>query len=190
MSKIIINQQPLSYVNRLRLREVSEIELIVVHCTELPDMKTAREYAEAIHYAGTQTGNSGHFYISRTGQIDQYVPANRVAHHVRGYNTPSIGIELDNIGRYPNWFDSKNQKIKTHYTDIQINSLIQLIHFLSNKYPSIKRITGHQDLDTGQIESSNDPNIMVQRKVDPSELFPWGKVMSQINLQRWLPERT
>ena len=40
----------LPYVPRLDKRPLDRIDLVVVHCTELPDIATAREYGERIHH--------------------------------------------------------------------------------------------------------------------------------------------
>ena len=43
-----------------------DVDLVVIHCTELPDLAIAREYGERVlHDNGS--GNSGHFYIDRDG---------------------------------------------------------------------------------------------------------------------------
>ena len=83
----------LEYAHRLDAREPGEIDLVVLHCTELPDLGTAREYGERIHYPSSRTGNAGHYYIDRDGRTEQWVPLDRVAHHVRGHNRNSVGIE-------------------------------------------------------------------------------------------------
>ena len=82
--------------------------MVVIHCTELPDLAMAREYGERVLY-DSGAGNSGHFYIDRDGSVVQYVAPERVAHHVRGMNAHTLGIELVNRGRYPDWFDSRHQ---------------------------------------------------------------------------------
>jgi hypothetical protein len=94
----------------------------VVHCTELPDIAAARAFAERVLYAETGTGNSGHWYIDRDGSTWQYVPHERIAHHVRGHNPRSIGIELVNIGRYPDWLDSRRQAMDEPYPAAQIGA--------------------------------------------------------------------
>jgi N-acetylmuramoyl-L-alanine amidase len=96
----------LPYASLLESRPLEDIDLLVVHCTELPDLEIAREYGERVIYPKTGTGNSGHYYIDRDGTTEVWVPSIRVAHHVRGYNHRSVGIELVNAGRYPNWFHS------------------------------------------------------------------------------------
>ena len=102
------NDWPLPYESRLAERPLSQVDLVVIHCTELPDLATAREYGERVLY-DSGTGNSGHYYIDRDGSVHVFVRPGRVAHHVRGYNERSVGIELVNAGRYPHWLDSRHQ---------------------------------------------------------------------------------
>lgn len=171
----------LPYNDKLEPRKLSNIQVVVIHCTELPDLKTARVYGEKVHY-DSGTGNSGHYYISKQGQTHQWVKNNRIAHHVKDHNLNSIGIELDNLGRYPNWHKTNAQIMHDKYTQIQINALIELILSLKKQIPTLKYITGHEDLDTRLIKSDNDPEIFIRRKMDPGKLFPWDKVMKKITL--------
>src|SRR5690349_2752205 len=120
---MFLRDRPLPYADRLAPRAPADIDLVVVHCTELPDLAMAREYGERVHYdAGT--GNSGHLYIDRDGRVERWVPYDRVAHHCRGYNPRSIGIELVNTGRWPDWFDSRRQAMTEPYPEAQIDALI------------------------------------------------------------------
>ena len=176
-------ESPLSYEQKLAPRELSQIDLVVVHCTELPDLQTAREYGERVLY-DSGTGNSGHFYIDRDGSVIRYVALDRVAHHVRGYNTRSVGIELVNTGRYPHWRDSRQQGMEEPYTDAQIRALIKLIHDLKRQVPSIQNIAGHEDLDTEMETAFDDPSVLVPRKRDPGPLFPWPRVLDAVELKR------
>jgi len=177
-------QHPLHYAQRLDSRCTDDISLAVIHCTELPDMAEARVYGDKVHYPDKQTGNSGHFYIDRDGSIEQWVPLNRVAHHVRGFNPQSIGIELVNMGRYPDWFHSDHQQMSEPYSDQQITALTGLLNHLASELPNLKHVAGHEDLDTGMISSEDKPGFMIRRKLDPGVLFPWGSLMTQISLHR------
>ena len=183
---VAIHEQPLPYVGRLQPRAAGDIDLVVIHCTELPDLAAAREYGERILHA-SGTGNSGHYYVDRDGSVFRYVPHERVAHHVRGHNERSIGIELVNAGRWPDWLDSRNQSMSEPYPDRQIEALLSLLAYLRGVLPDLRSIAGHEDLDTGWVEASDDPALRVRRKLDPGPLFPWPRVMQACGLCR--PER-
>ncbi|PJK10860.1 N-acetylmuramoyl-L-alanine amidase [Lysobacteraceae bacterium NML120232] len=180
---LAIIQRPLSYVEKLETRALADIRLVVLHCTELPDLPLAREYGERILYPQSQTGNSGHFYIDRDGRVEQWVAENRIAHHVRGHNAHSIGIELVNRGRYPNWLDSRHQAMTESYPDAQIDALAALIAHLEKRLPHLAQITGHEMLDTEQVPASDNPQVRVSRKRDPGPMFPWQRLLAACRLQ-------
>lgn len=180
--EITINLLP--YATRLASRVYDAVNLAVIHCTELPDLATARAYGERIHYKDTGSGNSGHFYIERNGRIEQWVPKDRVAHHAKGYNERSIGIELINKGRYPHWFDSNHQEMSETYTSQQIDSLVWLLVWLKNDLPGMLWITGHEDLDQAMVAASDDPAKRVRRKVDPGPCFPWSSLLGRVPQNR------
>ena len=183
-----IHDWPLPYVSRLERRELGSIDLVVIHCTELPDLASAREFGERPLY-DSGTGNSGHFYIDRDCSVHHFVPPERVAHHVRGHNDHSIGIELINRGRWPNWLDSRHQAMLEPYSTAQINALSGLLETLASDLPSLRWIAGHEDLDLEQVVASDDPQIMVARKRDPGPGFPWPQVLAATSLQRQAPTK-
>ncbi len=175
--------EPLPYQERLEKRTATDIDLVVVHCTELPDMKMAREYGERVLYeAGT--GASGHYYIDRDGSVFQYVDPLHIANHTRGYNPRSVGIEIVNIGRYPDWLNSNNQVMTEPYSHEQINVLKKLLLNLKSDYPNLQFIAGHEDLDTAKVQASDDPDKQVFRKRDPGPQFPWQEILSAVELKR------
>lgn len=178
-----INPWPLPYEASLEARAPASIDLVVIHCTELPDLAMARAYGERALYA-SGTGNSGHFYIDRDGSVHVFVRPERIAHHVRGHNERSIGIELVNAGRYPDWHASRRQQMTEPYTEAQIAALVALLQQLVRDYPSLREIAGHEDLDTEQIAASDDATQRVPRKLDPGPLFPWPRVLAGLPLQR------
>jgi N-acetylmuramoyl-L-alanine amidase len=182
-----IHDWPLPYESRLTARSIESIDLVVIHCTELPDMQMAREFGERVHYAATQTGNSGHYYIDTDGTIHRFVADARVANHTFGYNPRSIGIELSNVGRYPYWGDSKHQAFTTAYTKAQIDALLALLRQLKNDLPNLKYIAGHEDLDRRLEPASDDATIMLPRRQDPGPLFPWKDVVPASGLLRLIP---
>lgn len=180
-----IRRHLLPYADALAARGLAAIDTVVIHCTELPDLATARGYGERILYPASGTGNSGHYYIDRDGGIDEYVPPDRIAHHTRGWNPRSIGIELVNTGRFPDWLDSRRQAMDEAYTDAQIDSLIALLADLQARLPSLVQVAGHEDLDLDEVEASDDPAVKVRRKRDPGPLFPWTRVLQAVKLQRF-----
>ncbi|MFP5374099.1 MAG: N-acetylmuramoyl-L-alanine amidase [Gammaproteobacteria bacterium] len=177
----------LPYAGRLQRRDVGDIDLAVVHCTELPDLATARAYAERVLYPDSGTGNSGHWYIDRDGGTWQYLPHDRIAHHVRGHNPRSVGIELVNTGRYPDWLDSRRQAMAEPYPEAQLDALLRLLQRLREELPSLHWIAGHEDLDTEQVAASDDPTLRVRRKRDPGPMFPWARIQPACGLRRLLP---
>ena len=182
--------RPLPYVEALAERPPGAIDLVVIHCTELPDLAVAREYGERLVYPESGTGNSGHFYIDRNGRIEAWVPVERVAHHVRGYNPHSIGIELVNRGRYPDWYHSQHQGMCEPYPTAQLDALTALLTTLCTRLPGLRWIAGHDELDPAWVPATDDASRQVRRKLDPGPLFPWDTVLSRVRLQRFEPERS
>ncbi len=185
MTDLAIHDWPLPYEERLTERLPSVIDLVVIHCTELPDMAMAREYGERIHHKDSQTGNSGHYYIDRDGRTLRFVGDLRVANHTFRYNPRSIGIELVNLGRYPNWNDTRHQTMTEPYTAAQIESLLALLKQLRNTYPNLRWIAGHDVLDQRKEASSDKPDLLLPRRLDPGPMFPWNEVIAASGLQRW-----
>jgi N-acetylmuramoyl-L-alanine amidase len=182
--ELIIHDWPLPYEAQLQQRATSTIDLVVIHCTELPDMKMTREFGERVRYADKGTGNSGHYYIEENGAVHRFVADERVANHTVGYNTRSIGIEIFNVGRYPYWGDSKHQAFTVPYTKEQIHSLLALLRKLRTDIPSLHYVAGHEDLDLRLEPASDDPTIMLRRRQDPGPLFPWNEIVPASGLER------
>jgi N-acetylmuramoyl-L-alanine amidase len=179
-----VRLEPLPYEDLLDARPLSQVDLVVIHCTELPDLATARTYGERVLYPASGTGNSGHWYIDRDGDTVRYVDPARIAHHVRGYNTHAVGIELVNTGRWPHWLDSRHQAMAEPYPEAQLAALEALLAALVADLPALRWIAGHEDLDTGTVVASDDPGLRVRRKRDPGPMFPWPRVLRAAPLRR------
>ena len=179
--------EPLPYTALLPLRDAVSVDLVVMHCTETPSLAIAREFGERVLYAETGTGASGHYYIDRDGTLVCYVEPERIANHVRGWNPRSIGVEIVNTGRYPNWYDSRHQAMDEPYTDAQIDALLTLLVHLQGRFPSLRFIAGHEDLDTARVEATDNATQTVWRKRDPGPLFPWARVLAACGLERLQP---
>ena len=182
-STLPVHDWPLPYVDRLAARDPAAVDLVVIHCTELPDLATARACGERVlHPSGS--GNSGHYYIDRDGSVHRFVTTARIAHHVRGCNERAVGIELINRGRWPDWLDSRCQTMTEPYPAAQIAALCALLQDLRAELPALRRIAGHEDLDTDLVPASDDAARSVRRKLDPGPLFPWLRVLAQTGLER------
>ena len=179
----LIEPDPLPYEARLEARPPEAIRGLVIHCTETPDLDSARRIGETERYP-SGTGNSGHFYIDLDGRILQYVGIERIAHHVRGHNAQSIGIELVNRGRFPHWLHAEHQAMEAAYSAAQIGALRALIGELERQLPSLEWIAGHEDLDREQVPAEDNPQRRVPRKRDPGPMFPWPAVLEGSRLQR------
>lgn len=173
-----IQDQLLPYNDHLELRDTRTLQMIVLHCTELSDLKEARQYGERILYEDNGTGNSGHFYIDRDGTVYRYVMEDRIAHHVVGHNRNSIGIEIVNRGRYPDWYAVASQTPTEDYTPEQMECVRELLRDLKARYPSLTQIARHSDLDVQMIAASDDPSAFVRRKIDPGPRFPWDEIVA------------
>jgi N-acetylmuramoyl-L-alanine amidase len=181
----VIHQAHLPYAEKLDSRDTACIDLVVIHCTELPDLATARDFGMRIHYPNSGTGHSGHYYIDRDGRIEQWVAPERIAHHVRGFNQHSLGVELINRGRYPQWLNSATQIMSEPYPKEQISALIKFLHYFCATYPGLRWITGHELLDLEMVPATDDPRLQVYRKRDPGPLFPWKDVLRAVPLKAY-----
>jgi N-acetylmuramoyl-L-alanine amidase len=179
-----VSFDPLPYHDRLAPRAAAIVDLVVIHCTELPDLASARSYGERVLYADAGTGASGHHYIDRDGRIACWVDVRRTANHTRGWNPRSVGIELVNRGRYPDWYATHAQVMSEPYPADQIDALVALIGALSRQLPNLRWIAGHEDLDTTWVAASDDAAARVRRKLDPGPLFPWTELLARIALTR------
>ncbi len=134
-----------------------KIQFIVLHYTETKNLE------EAIDLLTSKKRKvSCHFVVDTDGQIYNLVSESKRAWHagesswkgLQDMNSRSIGIEMVNPGE---------KKLK-NYPKAQINQLINLIHFLEEKFNiPFYNILGHSD-------------IAPHRKIDPGKHFPWKEL--------------
>lgn len=171
-----IEERLVSWNSELRKRDLGEIDMVVLHCTEEPDLAAARRLADE-----TTEGIAGHIYIDRDGKIEQWVDSDRICSHTYGYNERSIGIEIVNLGRYPDHFRSDNQQMTEPFTEGQENSLRKLLVRLVEELPNLNTMARHSDLDKRLRPASDNPSIQVRRRLDPGPMFPWGEFLRMWN---------
>ena len=143
-----------------------KIQFIVLHYTETTNLE------KAIDLLTSQKRKvSCHFVVDTNGQIYNLVSESKRAWHagesswrgLQDMNSRSIGIEIVNPGE---------KKLK-NYPKAQINQLINLIHFLEEKFNiPFYNILGHSD-------------IAPHRKVDPGKHFPW-KALHKKKIGLWV----
>lgn len=137
------------------------ISMVVIHYTEMKPVETA-----LARMCDPEAGVSAHYCITEEGEVIQLVPEDRRAWHAgasywRGIpdvNSASIGIELDHPGHAP-----ENGGYRG-FAEAQIGALIPLLARIVKQYDIPRaNVVGHSD-------------VAPMRKVDPGELFPWGRL--------------
>ena len=134
------------------------VSIVVLHYTGMKDAASA-----IARLSDPASRVSCHYLIAEDGQIVRMVPEERRAWHagrswwrgVTDINSASIGIEIANPGHefgYP------------PFPDQQIEALIPLLSGIITRHGITRgNVVGHSD-------------IAPQRKQDPGELFPWGRL--------------
>ena len=136
----------------------SAIDMIVLHYT---GMKTGEDALARLTDPSAKV--SSHYLVYEDGRIDQLVPEARRAWHaglsvwkgITDINSCSIGVEIVNPGQEHGYRD---------FPDAQIVAVIALCRDIvaRHKIPPA-RVLAHSD-------------IAPQRKQDPGEKFPWGRL--------------
>jgi AmpD protein len=151
-------------------RPAPTIDMIVVHGISLPPAQFGSDNIEKFFLGGIDPSAhpyfetikdlkvSTHLFINRVGEITQFVPFNKRAHHAGvshfqgrdNCNDFSIGIELEGTDDIP-------------YERIQYERLAAAVSALRIAYQDISRdrIVGHSDIAPG-------------RKTDPGQSFEWS----------------
>lgn len=113
---------------------------IILHCTASREGQNMT--VESIHQLHLKNGWSGigyHYVIGLDGTIYEGRKDDSVGAHAAPQNSDSIGIV------YVGGLDA-NKKPKDTRTPEQKESIIELIKYLLEKYPSISEIKGHRDI--------------------------------------------
>ena len=168
----IVNVQRHSSPNCNARPQAEVIDLLVIHCISLPEGQYGTGYVKDLflnqldcsaHASFADLKGlkvSAHFFMSREGELHQFVSVFERAWHAgasqfqgRGNcNDFSIGVELEGTD-------------KTTFTDAQYAALTELIKTLQQQFPAItaERIVGHSDIAPG-------------RKTDPGIGFDWQRI--------------
>ena len=175
-----IVERPLLCVRWLQRRALSQITTVVMHCTELPTLADARRTARrSLRLLPKPSYTAAHFYIDRDGTVERWVPEDRVVNHVAGHNATSVGIELVNRGRFPQWHSSQMQDPVEEYPAVQVASTLGLLEVLVFRLPAATTLVRHSDLDERLVAATDDPSRRVRRRIDPGPRFPWAEAKAR-----------
>lgn len=119
---------------------------IIVHCTAtradfMAGQPTAAKVAEVRrwHVEDRKFNDIGyHFLIDRDGTTVEGRPLEKVGAHTKGHNTGTVGISL-----FGGHGGAANDDFLDNFTEDQERALQQLIRKLQDDYPSITKISGH-----------------------------------------------
>lgn len=126
-----------------------KIDEIIVHCTATrPDWWATRtpnqKVAEVRKWHTSPPNNWNdigyHFLIDRDGTVVTGRPVSAAGAHVQGHNANSIGISL-----FGGHGSNANDPFEKNFTPEQDEALRHLITSLEVQYPTIKKVSGHNE---------------------------------------------
>lgn len=127
------------------MRHLNEI---IVHCTATPvgwmeGAATAAKVNEIRRWHTQERGWSDigyHYVIDRDGTVATGRPMEKTGAHTKGHNTGTVGISL--VGGQGG---TANDAFEDNFTQAQANALRTLIAGLKREYPTITKISGHNN---------------------------------------------
>ncbi|MBK1718226.1 N-acetylmuramoyl-L-alanine amidase [Thiocystis violacea] len=149
--------------------EARRIDLIVIHATGGPGCRNGKLWhapggslESNVRYFAANPNIGYHYLIGRDGRTLAGVPESRIAHHARGHNPNSIGIELVNDG------DGRDP-----FPEAQIQALLALLERLTQAHGlAPDRIKGHGELDSRDFACGG---RRYKQKIDPGGEFPGSR---------------
>lgn len=158
--------------------EQGRVSLAVIHSISLPPGEYGGDFVQRLFtnrldwdahpYFAQIRGLevSAHFFITRVGQIWQFVSVEDRAWHAgvsswcgrTGCNDYSVGIELEGLEG-------------DCFTDVQYQRLVWLLRQIAECYTSLRDVTGHE-------------HIAPERKSDPGAGFDWQRLASAYDLNK------
>ena len=125
------------------MRHINEI---IIHCTATPVgwMAGDETYAKVNEIRRWHVEERGwsdigsHYIVDRDGTVATGRPVSKTGAHTKGHNANSIGVSL--VGGQGG---TANDVFGDNFTQAQDNALRTLIAGLKREYPSIEKISGH-----------------------------------------------
>jgi N-acetylmuramoyl-L-alanine amidase len=134
------------------------VSMLVLHYTGMPDAESAIRWLTS-----ADSKVSAHYVVTEDGQTIRMVDERKRAWHagrawwrgITDVNSASVGIEIVNPGHEWGYRD---------FPEAQMEALIPLVHDIMSRHGITRgNVVGHSD-------------IAPARKLDPGELFPWGRL--------------
>lgn len=146
---------------------------IIVHCTATrPDWwatrTTAQKVAEVKRWHVQDRGWSDigyHFLIDRDGKVVAGRPLQTVGAHTQGHNTGTIGISL-----FGGHGSAATDAFFENYTPQQDKALRDLITHLMASYPTITKVSGHNEYAAKACPGFNVPTWYKFQSTSPSRM--------------------
>ncbi|MEM9299917.1 MAG: peptidoglycan recognition family protein [Bacteroidota bacterium] len=150
---------------------ITSPKMVVIHYTAIPTLDETLRYFKPDSLNASRKKiikksplNVGvHYVIDKDGSIYNLLPDSIMGRHILGFNHIALGIE--NVAR-----DSSELTVE------QLNSNVKLVKYLSNAYPSMQYLIGHQEYDDHTLPhytllKADDPNYQPYPKPDPGADF-------------------
>lgn len=124
------------------------IDEIIIHCSDTPpnwreDEPVLQQVAEVRRWHVEENGWSDvgyHYLVGRNGKTFEGREIRRIGAHTKGHNANSIGIML-----FGGKGSSADDNFRDNYTQEQNNALRKLIAELRQQYPTITKVSGHNE---------------------------------------------
>lgn len=119
------------------MRPINEI---IIHCAATkPSMDIGADWIRKIHVQQNKWRDVGyHFIIRRNGAQEDGRPVDQIGAHCQGHNSGTIGICM--VGGI-----SETGRPENNFTPAQFESVQMLIGYLKEHYPTIVKLSGHND---------------------------------------------
>lgn len=132
------------------MRQINEI---IIHCTATPEGLdyTVRDI-DRWHRSRGFNEIGYHYIIHLNGKIDKGRDVEKIGAHCKGHNRHTIGIAY--IGGL------RDGKPADTRTDDQKLALICLVYQLKKKYPSITKVSGHNEYSHKACPCFKVPNLL------------------------------
>lgn len=149
------------------MREINEI---IIHCTATrPDWNATQSTHEKVqevrnwHLSKGWSDVGYHYLVDRDGTVVEGRPVEKTGAHVKGHNTGTIGVAL-----FGGHGSAATDQFSDHYTQEQADALNHLLVELQQRFPSINKVSGHNDYTNAKACPGFKVKPWMQNKPEPA----------------------